>query len=405
MSSGRRWATPPWLLGLVGLAAVAILMVAVVAPHLGRALLGARLGIGDFQAYWSASRLLSTAQNFADPDLLLAIEREHTGWTRDYAMVTWNPPWLLVLLLPYALLPFPEAAGLWLLTNVTLIFVASVMVWKVVEGPWRGWVAPILTLVFAPALVGLSVGQVVSLVYFGLAGFLFFERRDRPLWAGACLALTLVKPHLVYVTLPVILLELAYQRRWRVWAGLAGALALSFVAFLLRPTLLADYAGLTSGAHLLAWQTPTLGGFLELVFGWRWSKLMGLVVLPLALIAWWQRRGRLDVLATANVTLILSVPTAPFGWGYDALVLVLPILQVFAWVFDGRLERRESAAVVALIAAADIVSYRLRLVVLNEVYYFWLPLVVAGLYGWAAMRKNGRAERTDTAVSAAAGTG
>lgn len=342
---------------------------------------------GDYQAYWSASYLLAHSQNFADLDLLLQVEQTKTGWTHDFVMSTWNPPWLLVLLIPYTWLPFQQAAWLWLFTNISLVFAASLLSWRVFHGPdreaKRDWTALLLAFSFVPTLLAIFVGQVDTLVYFGLAGFLYFYLKKEQFTAGAVLALTLVKPHLVYVTLPIVLLIAAREGQWRVWWGLGSVIVLlTAVAFGLRPAFVLDYGRSMAASSILSWQTPTLGGILTLLWGWNWSKWIGLLILPLTVGLWHWRPDWGTLLTWVNGTLLLSLFTAPFGWGYDAIVLLLPILQMAAWAVTGYLGQRKASLLFLFLLIMDLVLLRLRLQGINEVYYFALPVVVAGLYIW-----------------------
>lgn len=348
---------------------------------------------GDYQAYWSASYLLAHSQNFTDLDLLLQVEQTRTGWTHDFVMSTWNPPWLLVLLIPYTWLPFRQAAWLWLFTNISLVFAASQLSWRVFHEPGRevkrDWAALLLAFLFVPTLLAIFVGQVNTLVYFGLAGFLYFFLKNKPFTAGAVLALTLVKPHLVYVTLPIVLLIAACERQWRVWWGLGSViLLLTGIAFGLRPMFVLDYGRSIAAGSLLNWQTPTLGGILTVLLGWDWSKWMGTAVLPLTISLWYRRPDGAAFLTWFNGTLLISIITAPFGWGYDAIVLLIPILQMTFWAVTGQLGRRNAGLLIFFLVMIDLLLLWLRLQGINEVYYFGLPVAVAGLYFWTQTRQK-----------------
>lgn len=368
---------------------LAVMFVAAIIPAQSPA------GYGDFQAYWSASYLLSQGQDFTDSALLLQVEQEQTGWTRDYPMVTWNPPWLLALLMPYTLVSFHQATWMWFFSNIILIFTSSVLVWLAIAGPskWRqrSWIAPLIAFAFAPTLVAILAGQVNTLVYFGLALYLYFSMRDRPLAAGLGLALTLVKPHLVYVTLPVILLRSVKKRDWKVWLGLGGIIfALTMVAFILRPSFILDYGRSALAGDLLNWETPTLGGFLAVTLGWESSKLMGLIVLPLMLLLFWKWQDQHDEMFWLNATLLISVITAPFGWGYDVIILLLPILFLVRWSVDERYGRVETILYAASLVLVNGAAFFQRLQGTNEVYFFWLPLMIALIYllGYARLRNR-----------------
>lgn len=352
------------------------------------------LGRGDFRAYWSAAHLLAQGENFADAELLLQTEQENTEWREDWAVITWNPPWLLAILLPYTAVSFPRATWLWLLTNIALVFTGSVMLWKTFaaqNGSQRwGHLAPLVGLLFLPTMLTLLMGQVNSLVFFGLAAFLFFFNRNQLFVAGLCLVLTLVKPHLVYLTLPIIFLHLLWTRRdLKVAAGLlVGIVVLTAVVFGLRPSFIADYTQTVSQGSLLAWETPTLGGILAVTFGWQWVKLMGVVTLPLVAWLWWRYRETVDLNSWVPAMTLISVISAPFGWGYDVIVLLLPVLQIVVWLAEGRFTRTEAIGWGTMLIGINLAAIYQRSFEISEVHTFWVPIALAIVYFLAYFRQK-----------------
>lgn len=352
-----------------------------------------RVGRGDFTGYWSASYLLSQGENFSNIQRLDQVERELTGWRNEYTMITWNPPWLLSLLLPFTFLSFPRASWLWLLINIILIFASAIMVWLTLSRHEqirrRFWIILPFTFLFFPSLNAVYLGQVNILVLFGLSLFLFLEKRNHLLSSGAALALTTVKPHLVYVTLPILLLRALYRRNWRLIGGFAlPIILLTTVTFVLRPTFLAEYFQTANEGNLLNWQTPTAGGILAATFGWHWAKLMGLIILPL-MILWWRQYGQaLKTAQLLQITLIVSVMTAPFGWTYDQVVLLIPLLQIVVWVLDGRYISIEQTALLISLVAIDVIVWYERMHVQSEVEMFWVPIAIGLAYAWAFWRRQ-----------------
>lgn len=356
----------------------------------------ASMGRGDFRAYWSAAKLLAQSENFADAELLLETEQAHTEWTEDWAVITWNPPWLLALLLPYTAVSFERATWLWLITNITMVFTGSVLVWRTLatqpDSRRRSHLAPIIGLLFLPTMIALLMGQVNTLVFMGLAGFLFFFNRDQLFVAGLCLILTLVKPHLVYLTVPIIFLHLLWTRRdYRAAGGMLVAIVtLTAVVFVLRPSFIADYTQTISEGSLLAWETPTLGGILGASFGWQWAKLMGVVIFPLTVWLWWRNRKQLDLNIWVQATVLISVITAPFGWGYDVIVLLLPLLQIVIWIAEGRYSRLEAVGWAAALIGLNLAAIYQRSFEISEVQTYWVPIALAAVYFLAYYRQAKR---------------
>lgn len=351
------------------------------------------LARGDFFAYWSAAYLLSAGQNFHDEAALLAVEQAYTGWDAPFVVRVWNPPWLLALLLPLSFLPFSQAAWFWLLFNILLFFTGSVLLWLTLAetAVMRrfSWIAALITFFFSPTLLALIMLQVSPLVFFGLAAFYHFYKRKQLLWAGAALALTLVKPHLVYLTLP-LLLWLTWRRgQLRLWWGTVAVLVgLTAVIFLFRPTFLLEYGMGVGNGRLLDYSSPTIGGIIHFVWGWQWAKFLGIALLPLLLWLAHRQSNRINDATLISFTLLLSIATAPFGWSYDQIVLLFPIFQLVLWSSEGHMRSKLAAGFMLLaLLGLNLLSYALRLQNVHEVYYFWLPLSLLLLYSWGVLAK------------------
>lgn len=344
----------------------------------------------DFQAYWGASYLLAHSENFSDPERLLEVQQQLEAWDEETPQMTWNPPWLLVLLLPLTLLTFNRASWIWFLINIALVFTSTLSLWSLyVSQPETrrriGW-GLLMSFAFLPTVTTFLVGQVSSLVLFGLVAFLHFEHQRRPFYAGIALALTTIKPHLVYITLPLILLEMLRRRQWRTVTGFFMPLVLGVaITFLFRPTFLAEYFSTMSSGSLLYRTVPTLSFFLSRITGWIGIRLMGIVVLPIVLLYWRQRwrHNSPNLPDLMAVTLFLSVITAPFGWSFDVIVLLVPLLQMLVWIVEGKVPRDRSLAILLLFVATNCVTLYQRSLQLRDDYFFWFPIALACLYVWA----------------------
>jgi hypothetical protein len=350
------------------------------------------MGALDFRAYWSASYLLSQSENFSDDQLLLQVQKEFVALDEDFPIKTWNPPWVLLWVLPYAVLPFSLATKLWLLTNMLLLMFGILAAWSLViesQPKLKSWVwLPLLAAIFFPStIVALLFGQVNLLVFAGLVGFLFFYYRNQDVLAGFSLAFAMTKPHLVYLALPIIFLFVIRERRWWVLVVFSLALIISTaVVFLLRPTFIGEYLSSTTGGNLFAWESATLTTYLSIAWGWPWVRLLGLLLVPVVMIAWFFWRDRLNMLLWVEITVLLSVITMPFGWSYDYVVLLLPLCQIFAWLLIPIVKKREAILISFFLLIMYGLYYYQRIVSPSELYFFWVPLVIAGSYGWLFYR-------------------
>lgn len=344
------------------------------------------VGEGDFRGYWSASYLLARGENFSDPMQIKHVEETRTDWRENWVVVTWNPPWLFVILIPFTFVPFSQAVWWWLLTNVLIVATSVGAVWQLsASSDMRRqiWIPLLVAFTFSITLVTLVMGQVNTLVLAGLAGFLFFASRERWGFAGAALALTTIKPQLVYLTLPLLLFDCLLKKRWNAIAGFVlTLLGFSAIVFLLRPTFLSEYLALAGTGRLLAWENPTLSGWLSVTLGWDWVRMMGLAILPLPLLLRWRYGDAWNMFTLVDASLILSIITAPFAWSYDFVVLLIPLVSSIVRFIEDR-SIIAIFAFITILIGANIVSYYQRLQSTNDIDYVWMPLLIAGLYVWA----------------------
>lgn len=342
------------------------------------------IGTGDWRAHWSASYLLRHGDNFASREQLYKVQQEQTSSDIGYPLISWNPPWLLVLLEPYTLVSFTAATWWWFLTSLALAFAGTMLLWrhlaKLDTTRRRIWIPAVLLISFSPVFVDLMSGQVDFIVLFGLAVLIVQWDLGGEWSTGAALALTMVKPHLVYITLPIVLLECARRRRLRILLGFVLVMCvLTITAFVQRPSFVSDYIATATSGALLDWQHPTVGAWLDLQFGWHWARLLGVAILPVVVIIWLFRPPR-EMSRLVEVTLFLSIISAPYGWSYDHVLLLIPLVHVMIDLMESGIPRVYSLLWMSLLILVDAAIFWTRTTARNDVYFFWVPLVVAAIY-------------------------
>src|SRR5439155_9057329 len=147
-------------------------------------------GRRDFGEYWASGYQLAHHANPYDPDAILRLERAVGYPSGIPALIMWNPPPALLLVLPLGFLGPTTADWLWLLLLLASLVASVRMVWIMHGRPknqvhWLGYS-------FAPALVCLLAGQVSAFVLLGLVLFLRLHQ-SRPFLAGVSLWLCLLK--------------------------------------------------------------------------------------------------------------------------------------------------------------------------------------------------------------------
>jgi hypothetical protein len=379
-----------WLGGGIFLAVAIVIVTSFLPPF--------SLGHNDLRPYWGASYLLRHGQPFTDPQQMNQIQWLLTDAPAPTgAMMTWNPPWLLVVLIPLTFFDFQHAVWLWLITS--LILFGLVITWTShaylpEKIPTRAsQVLLFALLLFPPFWNTLALGQISTLVLLGLAGYLrFYEQK--PLLAGIFLALTIIKPHLVLLVLPLIFLHSLWRRQWPLLAGFAGFILITtLLTFALRPTFLAEYIALMSQRQslLLALQTPTLANLIFHLSGYRLSAFIGLLALPFMIGYWWYigRHTPSKWLHTATIFILLSVTLMPYGFAFDFVVLFIPIIAVIMWLLQANpLSKPMQIGLIVAYIALNILFFHQRSTPIGQFTLGWYPLAIGLLFAWATWSKQ-----------------
>ncbi len=337
----------------------------------------------DFVEYWAAGRLNAAGQDPYSPELLLPLQRL-AGRDTDEAIMMWNPPWTLPLVMPLGLLPARVAQLLWLLVNLAAVLFCADWLWRFLDGPPKlRWLAWLLALTFLPTAFALQAGQITPLVLLGVVGFLRFHRINGWL-AGACCLLIAVKPHLLYLFWPALWFWGIQQKRWGAFLGglLTGAAALG-VAIACNPSVLAQYHDALAHRPPEQWVSPTAGALLRLVFGEGHFWLQ--FVPTLAGLAWfvphWLRHRRSwDWAEQTPLLIMVSLLTASYGaWPFDLVVLLLPLLAVAV-----RVALRPSPVLLgtalACWTAVDGVALAMNLLHAPSFWFIWMTPAVLAAY-------------------------
>ena len=349
--------------------------------------LPAKIGVLDFRPYWSSSFLLAHGQDFSDASKLYNIERALTGWSETYPMHAWFAPIGNVILLPYTIFPFTRAAYYWLLTNIAVVFLGTLLIWF--KTKIRTWIPLLAAFGFSMTLLSLIAGQINTWVVLGLALFLFFGESRRNYVAGVGLALTTIKPHLVILTLPLLLLDIMRCKQWRIFAGFVLALlSCALILFAFYPPWPVSFWNLVTVGMSSTRETPTLTGLFVVAGENTWGKWIWVLALFFAIAAWWKRGKAWDRRTLIDVSILVGMVVSPIGWSYDQVMLLFPILRVLEWASDGSLERKDAVSLSLVLIVANALTFYGRILSPSEVWFFWVPLVVAAVYMFAWARKH-----------------
>ncbi|MDY7080304.1 MAG: glycosyltransferase 87 family protein [Chloroflexota bacterium] len=183
--------------------------------------------------------------------------------------------------------PLVQAIWMWLLLAgliAALVLWMQVICWRPRLWLWA------LTMLWGVALYhnlrALFLGQFAVFVLLALVAALWAMQRGHDGWAGIFLALATVKPQLIYLALPWVLLWAAGKQRWRLWWGFGISTAsLTVGAMILLPSWVPDFV-----RQAIAYPSYTVYGSLTWMIVQYWlglgraAEIVTLVVLALGVL-------------------------------------------------------------------------------------------------------------------------
>jgi hypothetical protein len=354
----------------------------------------------DFTAFWAAGRLVLDGKNPYDAANLLAVERT-LGWQPEVPLMIWNPPWFLSVLMAFGSVDFVAARSVWLVFQLMLTLGCAIALWRFYRGPSKWELAAVLVAsVFAPLFMSMKYGQFGPLCLLGLTAFLELQERRRDFLAGLFLSLATMKPHLVYMVWPALLVWSIASRRIRVLLGFTIAfLAFATIPLLPNPHVYGDFLGMVSnfgkqseqGGRLFITDqdSPTFGWQLRLLFGKEHFKLQYVpTLLGIAWLAWYGYRHRHDWKWSERlpVLLLASLSTAAYGsWMADSLLLLPAVIAVAAKVAE-RSDREKIRLALVVFAMLTLVSHVIEHRPTTEMYV-WVPPAMCVVY-WYFMKQK-----------------
>jgi len=361
-------ATPrPLMMALVSILIVAVILLDAYATYI--VFTSKFPGANDFYSRWAGGRafLIDGLNPYSD-EVTHRIQLGMYGHLAEEGadqVAFAYPLYTVYLFLPLSLIPsYPQAQAIWqvilefaLLMGVFFIF--RIYRWQ--PKPWLLVVTCFWTILFYPGARSIILGQFAIVVFAFIALALWAVKESKDILAGLCLALSTIKPQMVFLLILLLLLWAIYHRRWRVVGSFVIAMTvLVLSSLLLVPTWIADFftwmskypSYTTIGSPiwtLTHYFFPQLGTPVEI--------LISLLVLGYLLYTW---RGAVIgswlefdwvVAMTLIITNLVALRTATTNY----VVLLMPTFIVFK-TLEKRFQRR-GAMLIALIELLLLIGF------------------------------------------------
>jgi hypothetical protein len=302
--------------------------------------------------------------------------------------------------MPLAFLPYAWAEAVWLVL-LEFALVGSV-IGSVRLAEWRA--SPLLlavtlvwSILFYHSARAILLGQFAVAIFALTVVVLLALHARHDLIAGVLLALSTVKPQMVFLFVPLLLFWAVARKRWRLATGFAGAmvvlLGLSFMAV---PSWMSDFV-----VEVLRYPGYTAIGSPVWVITRYFFPVLGVpgeIILSAVLLGWmgiaWLRLWRDETwsvfLWTVSVTLVVTNLVALRTATTNYVVLFIPLLQVFAMMHT-RWKRSGTWWIIGLEAVLLVGLWVLFLATLVNKYehpivYLPLPILLLAVFALGRRR-------------------
>lgn len=313
------------------------------------------------------------------------------------------PLYVSLLVLPFSLFSYPQAQALWLSTLILSVLATVIVILRTLE--WKLSLAGLTMLslwflFFYPTARSIILGQFSIIVLALLALALWAMERGHPFLAGCSLALATVKPQMVFLVIPFLLLAGLRWRRYKMLAGFLAVMAILLIlSSLVLPSWLASfvtglsrYQAYTSIYREGRSPLGALIGYVSPPQLFPWATLLASLALVGYLVYVWIQmfRGHVDACRALFITIIVSLLVPVQTGTTNQVLLLLPLTYLLCrW---GR-NRLAAVSLPLILALGPWVLFLSTFWLRNGEHAIMaapLPLVTLAMLWWA-QRHNGRA--------------
>jgi hypothetical protein len=303
-------------------------------------------GANDFYRPWSAAHLWWTErlspyseQVTARNEIGLYGRRAQPG--EDPGSYAY-PLYTIFVIAPLVFLPYSWAEAVWLVSLEFALLGSVIGAMRLVE--WRASlpllvVTSVWTILFYHSARAILLGQFAVAVFALNVATLLALRARRDIAAGVLVAVSTIKPQMVFMWVPLLLFWAVARKRWRLVAGFASAMmVLCGASFAAVPSWVGDFV-----AELLRYPSYTAIGSPVWVITRYFFPVMGApgeMILSAALVVWmlamwlplWRDPSWPLFLWVVSVTLVVTNLVALRTATTNYVVLLIPLVQILAMV-------------------------------------------------------------------------
>lgn len=342
----------------------------------------------DYMSYWVAGRAMQRGLDSYDADVWNPLREEYgSKWFPD--PVAPHPLWATLLMFPLSLLSLSWSAAVWLTLSQIMI---CATVWLIsqtyhVQLNMGQLALTVLgSFLFRGIIISLDNGQVLMLLTFIIALYLYLTEREQHVWAGFALSFLLFKPNTVLLFIPVVGIWLIWQKRWRtIQGGILGGMLQVGLSLLYQPTWMAQW--IVSDRSARAFQTPTFWGISGSLWPEWWALLGAILCIgaTAVLALYLFRNPNLSDGVVLSLAIVLSLLTTPYAWAYEHTMLLIPLLILFMHYQHTKWIGLLWLLLIFILPWA--IYYQLTIPLQNDASSFLVPLLTGAIFIWLMNRQ------------------
>lgn len=241
---------------------------------------------------------------------------------------------------PFLVFDYPVARAIYMTLLQAALLGGMLMMTSLARWRMPGWLVGVVlgwSLLYYPEARGVILGQFAIFGFFSLAAALYWLKQGRDWAAGAVLVLATVKPTLVFLVIPFLVLWALSCRRWKFIAGFFSGLAMVSLGslallpgwiseWLYRILVYSEYTVGQSPVWLLSHKVfPALG---------RAGELAVTLLLVSGMLWTWFRvtvqRKQAEFYWALGITLVVSNLIVPRSATTNYVMMLVPVVWVFA---------------------------------------------------------------------------
>lgn len=314
-----------------------------------------------------------------------------------------SPPFVAILLVPLAHIPYGYALAVWSFAGVVLASVA--LGWLATPVSWR---ERVLLFCFFPFTFALIAGQSTLFVFAIMAGVYHLVSRERVSLAGAACAMLTFKPQCLFGLLLFFLVHFRGRNALRFWVSFGAAtLTLLGIGYAASPAATQMYAHLSidvlprfqldafDRTQIHTWRSfwmlalPSHDRLAEIV-----AATFALGGAAFAVWFWARRGGRLFV--DYSLAVLLGLWCAPHAYLYDWTVLAIPLILVWEHFPEKRPEWLALFGLIAFVLlGSELFAEWVRAHARVSIQPSLVLLAALPFVGWRVIRTGDRASASD----------